>query len=81
MGTMSGVLRDGSVQCWGDDDFGKATPPEGEFASVSAGGAHTCGVRTDGSVVCWGYDGRRRGHAAPGEVALRQRCSIRWLVF
>ena len=27
-----------------------------EFASVSAGGAHTCGVRVDGSVACWGRD-------------------------
>ena len=25
---------------------GQATPPSGEFASVSAGGVHTCGVRT-----------------------------------
>ncbi len=25
-----------------------------EFASVSAGGLHTCGVKTDGSVACWG---------------------------
>ncbi len=24
------------------------------WASVSAGGYHTCGVRTDGSVACWG---------------------------
>ena len=27
----------------------------GEFASVSAGGFHTCGVKTDGSVQCWDY--------------------------
>ena len=35
----------------GGMDSGRA---EGEFASVSAGGAHTCGVRLDGSVACWG---------------------------
>ena len=29
-------------------------PPAGEFVSVSAGSAHTCGVRGDGSVACWG---------------------------
>ena len=38
----------------GGMDSGRA---EGEFASVSAGGAHTCGVRLDGSVACWGDDG------------------------
>ena len=29
---------DGSVACWGDDGDGQASPPEGEFTSVSAGG-------------------------------------------
>ena len=36
--------------------YGEATPPDGEFASVSARHRHTCGVRTDGSVACWGND-------------------------
>ena len=31
-------------------------PPVGEFTSVSAGGAHTCGLLVDGSVACWGDD-------------------------
>ena len=42
---------------------GEATPPEREFASVSAGFLHTCGVRTDGFVACWGWD--RYGQATP----------------
>ena len=39
------------------------------FASVSAGGGHTCGVRRDGSVECWGFD--LSGQATPpsGEFA------------
>ena len=36
-----------------------------EFASVSAGGEHTCGVRVDGSVACWGGD--RFGQSTPPE--------------
>ena len=40
---------------------------EVEFASVSAGGNHTCGVRTDGIVECWGYD--VNGAATPPEGA------------
>ena len=51
-----GVRTDGSVACWGLDSFGEATPPEGEFVSVSAGWRHTCGVRTDGAAACWGED-------------------------
>ena len=49
-----GVKSDGSVVCWGNDEYGEATPPAGSFVSVSAGGSHTCGVRSDGSVACWG---------------------------
>jgi alpha-tubulin suppressor-like RCC1 family protein len=50
------VKRDGSVACWGFDVRRQATPPKGEFASVSAGYEHACGVSTDGSVACWGRD-------------------------
>ena len=57
------VESDGSVACWGADDYGQATPPPGTFLSVSAGDLHTCGVRTDGSVACWGLD--LRGQASP----------------
>ena len=33
-----GVRRDGSVDCWGYDIAGQATPPAGPFVSVNAGG-------------------------------------------
>ena len=49
-----GVGTDGYVGCWGNDIFGKASPPDGEFSFVAAGWSHTCGVRADGSVACWG---------------------------
>ncbi len=38
---------EGDEEVWG---------PEGEFVSVSAGSAHTCGLKTDGSVACWGRE-------------------------
>ena len=59
-----GVRTDGSIACWGDTmRVVEATPPDGEFASVSAGHQHTCGVRADGSVACWGNN--EYGQARP----------------
>ncbi len=48
---------DGSLACWGNNDYDKASPPAGSFTQVSAGDEHTCGVRSDGSLACWGDDG------------------------
>lgn len=49
------IATDGNVACWGADDFGEATPPAGQFLSVTTGLAgRTCGIRSDHSLVCWG---------------------------
>ena len=49
------LRADGSPVCWGNSDYGQATPPEGErFATVSSGANHTCALRADGAAVCWG---------------------------
>ena len=46
---------DGSIACWGSNDHGKASPPEGEFKSVSSGEHGSCAIlREDSAVVCWG---------------------------
>ena len=58
-----GVKTDSSVECWGYNVGGPATPPGGVFSSVSAGFLHTCGVKSDGSVECWGSN--EYGQAAP----------------
>ena len=55
-GHTCGVRQDGSVDCWGEDFGGQATPPTGGFTSVSVESNHTCGVKRDGSVSCWGID-------------------------
>ncbi len=49
------MTTSGDARCWGNDEYGEATPPAGvSFASVSAGAEHTCGVTTSGAAVCWG---------------------------
>ena len=46
---------DGSIVCWGSNEYGKATPPEGKFKSVSSGDHGSCGIlREESAVVCWG---------------------------
>jgi hypothetical protein len=56
----------GSVECWFNDDNGKASPPSGTFESVRADQHHTCGVTTSGTVECWGNDGY--GQSSPPEL-------------
>ena len=58
------------------------SPGNGDIASVSAGGHHTCGVKRDGSAACWGWN--RYGQATPpaGEFAsvsadLGHTCGVR----
>jgi alpha-tubulin suppressor-like RCC1 family protein len=48
------VKTDGSIACWGFNNYGQATPPAGTFSSVSAGYSHTCALKIDGTVTCWG---------------------------
>ena len=48
------VLPDSSVECWGNDELGQSTPPDGAFVSVDTGLIHSCGLRESGLVECWG---------------------------
>ncbi len=61
-----GVRADGTLACWGDNDFGQADPPPGAFQSVSAGNFLTCGVRTDGTLACWGDNDFGQADPPPG---------------
>jgi hypothetical protein len=44
----------GTLACWGRNDYGQATPSAGTFKQVSAGEWYTCGVKTGGKAACWG---------------------------
>ena len=63
-----GVRESGEIECWGNNEvfsfkndgeedwvwYGQATPPDGSFTAVSAGGYITCGLRDTGEITCWG---------------------------
>jgi len=61
-----GMTTDGSVLCWGRNNYGQSSPPSGTFTQVSAGGWHSCGVKINGSVVCWGNNGENRATPPSG---------------
>lgn len=50
-----GVTKsDGSLQCFGSNSRGQATPVAGRFIAVAAGGDFTCALRWDQAIVCFG---------------------------
>ena len=61
-----GIREDGTVECWGDNWAGQASPPSGIFHSLSAGRFHTCGLRKDGTVECWGDNSYGRSSPPSG---------------
>ena len=48
------VGSDGSVACWGEDNQGESTPPEGSFTAVAVGEYFSCALDTAGALQCWG---------------------------
>lgn len=53
-----GLLKDGTVVGWGNNDDGQITIPELEngrkFVAISAGGNHSVGLLDNGEIRCWG---------------------------
>jgi Regulator of chromosome condensation (RCC1) repeat len=76
------IRPDGTLACWGDNEYGESIPPAGTFTSVSAGGWDTCAIRPDGSAACWGFD--ENGETKPPEgpfaevsVGVMHACGLR----
>ena len=88
-GHSCGVKTDGTLWCWGRNRHGnlgdgtednRDTPTQEvgmdtDWASVNAGGDHTCSMKEDGTLWCWGDnhhgqlgDGTTEHRSKPGEV-------------
>jgi alpha-tubulin suppressor-like RCC1 family protein len=49
----------GSIIGWGSNDYGEATPPDGnDFVAIAAGVGNSLALKSDGSIVAWGNNGR-----------------------
>ena len=87
-----GLTTGGAAYCWGNNAYGALGIGFGDlffhpwplavagglsFASLSVGGAHTCGVTADGAAYCWGLigNGQLGNPAASGSCAYGLACS------
>jgi hypothetical protein len=52
-----GILNDGRLVCWGDDDWVAEAPDSDDFVALSNGTSARCALTADGHVECWcAYD-------------------------
>ena len=59
------LKSDGSIVGWGYNDYGQATPPEGnDFIAIAAGYEHSLALKSDGSIVGWGVQSVWSGDTA-----------------
>lgn len=67
-----GLRVNGSVLCWGGNDYLQAAPPPNlQLVSIDSSYNHTCGLQPDGFAVCWGAEGQgARTYADASTIAL-----------
>ena len=59
------IRADSTIACWGNNRWGEADAPDGQYTTTAAGDLHTCAIRDDATIACWGnnWDGKTN---APG---------------
>ncbi|MBA5249774.1 MAG: hypothetical protein FE834_09665 [Gammaproteobacteria bacterium] len=72
-GVHACVLKiDGSVECWGNNNYNQTTVPNGLIAKqIALGFSHSCALKIDGSVECWG-DNRNNQTTVPSGLIAKQ---------
>ena len=48
------IQTEGTLNCWGSNDLGQATPPTGLYTQVLSGDQFSCALAVAGNIVCWG---------------------------
>ena len=48
------ISNQGTLECWGNNNFGQTNSPAGSFKRIYAGDYHSCAIKTDDTVQCWG---------------------------
>lgn len=78
------LRQDGSISCWGWDNFRQSSPPpQANFTAVSAGSNHACALTRDHTIECWGSDDGGQSRSPSGEdfIALdaggNHNCALR----
>ena len=63
---FSCMIRDSGTNCWGDNTYGAASPPETliNIEVMSLGGQTGCALANN-SVTCWGDDGQQQATPPP----------------
>lgn len=89
-----GIKTDGSLWCWGKNDFGQVgvgtstaafqSPVEaaqpGPWVSVATGDGSTCAVKLDGTLWCWGLnDKNQAGEYLNSKVPRKMRSNGPWM--
>ena len=60
------LRQEGSLACFGQNDFGLAAPPAGSYTQLSVAMYTGCAVATAGSLACWGFNGSGQASAPSG---------------
>ncbi|WP_419927275.1 S8 family serine peptidase [Candidatus Poriferisocius sp.] len=61
------ITSDGTIDCWGSNDWGQTDAPDGEFTSIATGHLHSCAINTGGTVECWGKSDLNQTQAPAGQ--------------
>ena len=75
------LLEDGSIRCWGNNDYGQCNVPDGigepgkHVLEAATSGSHVVSLLEDGSIACWGANDSGQcdvpeGVGAPGQPVL-----------